>query len=554
MAANTRNEQQFFIQTLHHANHGSYISRLRLLNGKGQYSSTNLAEIESYDKNYDTYVSLHSFSRYGRLAENIREITCIYYDLDKHLGKNDRRPISYIEECTGNTLSVLYDAIYGDETLPEPTIITKTGRGLGLFYILDRSIACAKGRNAGQVKFWKLIYRELGEKIKTILDPENPENNKYKWVGDGDAEALLELDEKVICDVSRVTRMPGTWNQKVGKECCVLFPENPDHEPRYYSLKELSAYIFSEVYTAENTEDPPAEKPKVVIEGKRSGNIVEFDFFLKAFLQERIEALEKLQAFRKGKGIGCRDYMCFTYYNHVKQLYGADQAINMLASFNNAYEDPLPESEIRNIIKGIDRCSGDTYEGHYKLTNEWIVRNLKVSVLERDVLDFDVSKRKLQRKMAHQDAVRVREERNREIAEYIECHPEEIYASIAARFDVSLRTLKSIAKEAGIRRNRKVEKLIEIERQGQERKEQSEKICKQKEDAKSAKICPIVCCDSLDKGEGVGENHSSIHLMRTMGDISIRTLGSETESIRTAHGADVSSGSEASTDVRCRDP
>ncbi|MDE6687514.1 MAG: hypothetical protein K2K17_09380, partial [Lachnospiraceae bacterium] len=184
MAANARNEQQFFIRTLHHANHGSYVSRLRLLNGKGQYSSTNLAEIESYDKNYDTYISLHSFSRYGRLAENIREITCIYYDLDKHLGKNDRRPISYIEECTGNTLSVLYDAIYGDETLPEPTIITKTGRGLGLFYILDRSIACAKGRNAGQVRFWKLIYRELGEKIKTILDPENLENNKYKWGDD----------------------------------------------------------------------------------------------------------------------------------------------------------------------------------------------------------------------------------------------------------------------------------------------------------------------------------------------------------------------------------
>ena len=298
--------------------------------------------------------------------------------------------------------------------------------------------------------------------------------------------------------------MPGTWNQKAGKECRVVFPEQ---KPRYYSLKELSAYIFSEVYTAENTEDPPAEKPKVVIKRKRSGNIVEFDFFLKAFLQERIEALEKLQAFRKGKGIGCRDYMCFTYYNHVKQLYGVDQAIKMLASFNNAYENPLSESEIRNIARGIDRCSGDTYEGHYKLTNEWIVRNLKVSVLERDVLDFDVSKRKLQRKMAHQDAVRVREERNREIAEYIECHPEEIYASIAARFDVSLRTLKSIAKEAGIRRNRKVEKPIEIERQGKERKEQSKKICKKKEDAKSAKICPIVCCDSPDKGEGVGENH-----------------------------------------------
>ncbi len=472
---NARNEQQFFIRTLHHANHGSYVSRLRLLNGKGQYSSTNLAEIESYDKNYDTYVSLHSFSRYGRLAENIREITCIYYDLDMH---DKQCSVSYIEECTENTLRVLYDAINLNE-MPEPTIITRTGRGLGLFYVLDRSIACAKGRNVGQVEFWKLIYRKLGDKIKRIIVPENNQLEK-------NPEALLELDERVICDVSRVTRMPGTWNQTVGKECRVLFPEHPEDEPRYYSLKELSAYIFSEVYTAaEKTEDLPAEKPKVVIKRKRSGNIVEFDFFLKTFLQERIEALEKLQAFRKGKGIGCRDYMCFTFYNHAKQLFGTDQAMKMLVSFNGNYEDPLPESEIRNIARGIDRCAGDTYEGYYKLTNEWIIRNLKVSVLERDVLDFDVSKRKLQRKLAHQEKVRVREERNREIAEYIECHPEKVYASIAAQFDVSLRTVKSIAKDAGIRRNRRLEKN------------------KSAKGVKSEKNCHIVCCASRDGAEGL---------------------------------------------------
>lgn len=520
-AGNVINEQQLFLRTLHHASHGSYVSRF--LAGRGQYSSTNLAEIESYDKNYNTYVSLHSFSRYGRKAEDIREITCIYYDLDMH----GKYPMSYIEECTDNTLLVLYDAIYGDEVLPEPTIITRTGRGLGLFYVLDRSIACAKGRNAGQVDFWKLIYRKLGEKIKSILIPGN---NRLA----DDPEALLELDERVICDVSRVTRMPNTWNQTVGKECRMVFPKQ---DPRFYSLKELSGYVFKNIYTTRTKNVSSEEKPEIVIEKKRSGNIVEFDFFLKAFLQERIEVLEKLQAFRKGKGIGCRDYMCFTYYNHAKQLYGANQAMKMLELFNNAYEDPLSASEIRNIVKGIDRCSSGTYEGYYKLTNEWIVRNLKVSVLERDVLDFDISKRKLQRKLVHQAAVKQRENRNREIAEYIECHPEEIYASIAARFDVSLRTLKSIAKEAGIRRNRKVEKPIEIERQGKERKEQSEKICKKKEDAKSAKICPIVCCDSPD-----------------MGGACIRTLVSETEPIRTAPGADVSSGSEASTDVRCRDP
>ncbi len=235
MVANTRNEQQFFIRTLHHANHGSYV--YCYLDGKGEYASTNLAEIKSYDKNYDTYVSLHAFSRYGRHAEDIQKITSIYFDLDMHANyANCPCPMSHIEECTDNTLKVLYDAIYGDEELPEPTIITRTSRGLGLFYVLDRSIVCEKGRNTGQVEFWKMIYRKLGDKIKSIIVPEN------NWLAD-DPKELLELDERVICDVTRVIRMPGTWNQTLGKECRVLFPEHLEDEPRYYSLKELESRV-----------------------------------------------------------------------------------------------------------------------------------------------------------------------------------------------------------------------------------------------------------------------------------------------------------------------
>lgn len=206
------NEQQKFIHCLHHDSHNSFA--VRFLKGKGQFSSCCLDELESYDCHYDTYISLHGFSRYGRKSEHIRELTCIYYDLDIHRKKEEIDKLDEffiyntldiingaidknlfekgkdIDEYIYNTLNIINWAI-DDEKIPEPTMITRTGRGLGLFYVLEKSIGCSKGRNAGQVKFWNLIYRKLGKKIKELLVPKN---NMFA----DNPENILEFDTSVL--------------------------------------------------------------------------------------------------------------------------------------------------------------------------------------------------------------------------------------------------------------------------------------------------------------------------------------------------------------------
>lgn len=463
------NEQQRFIQCLHHANHDSFA--VRFLKGKGQFSSRCLAELESYDTHYDSYISLHGFSRYGRKSEHIRELTCIYYDLDLHRKRGN------IDESVHNTFSIIKDAVYGEEILPEPTMITRTGRGLGIFYVLDRSIACSKGRNAGQVEFWNLIYRRLGKKIKELLVPDN---NRLA----DDPEEILEFDDRILCDFSRVTRLPMTVNQATGERCSIISMPEYDGQPRYYSLKELSGYLFGKVYSGKRT-----------YAKRQKNNIVYVDFSKETFLRERIHAMELLQEKRNGKCVGTRDYMCFVYYNHAVQIYGKGEAMERLAGFNEGFCEPLPADELCNLAKGINVNKGDSYKGHYRLTNAWITEKCGITQEEEKNSGMRLTKRSIDRLMAKEATAKRRMERDRDICAYVREHPNERYRDIAALFGVSLRTLQGIVKAAEIHRYKKKDGNMPTKPLKNQKKQKckilSHSICCASRPAAVKRICTI---------------------------------------------------------------
>lgn len=482
------NEQQRFIHCLHHACHDSFV--VRWLKGKGQFSSRCLSELESYDSHYDSYISLHGFTRYGRKSEHIRELTCIYYDLDLHRKRGNIDILddidiindiingaideelfwkrNNIDEYIHNTLNIINWAIK-DEKIPEPTMITRTGRGLGLFYVLEKSIGCSKGRNAGQVAFWNLIYRRLGKKIKELLVPEN---NVYA----DDPEEILEFDTRILCDYSRVTRMPMTVNQATGERCSIISMPYSEGRPRYYSLKELSGYVFPKTYNGKKT----YTKRK-----RKKNNIVYVDFSREIFLRERLHAMELLQEQRNGECTGTRDYMCFVYYNHAVQIYGAGQAVEKLKRYNNGFNEPLPDGELCNLVKGVNRNKGDSYEGYYRLTNKWILEKCGITQEEEKQSGMKLTKRNIDRIMAKETTARRRMERNRELCVYIKEHPEEKYKDIAKIFGVSIRTLQEIVKAAGIHRYKKkteenvpdAPKVLQKKRKCQKCKNLSHSIC-----------------------------------------------------------------------------
>lgn len=463
------NEQQQFLSVLHHDNRNSYVSRF--VAKVGQHSAIKLQELEEYGHLNNIYVSLNGFTKYGRKSEDIRQINAIYFDLDMHnkdiLNKyhTTAEKLDFIDECIGNTLNLIYDAIH-QEDIPEPTMITNTGRGLGIFYVLDRSIACAKGKNEKQVTYWKQIYNGLALKFKEILSAENNELAKHP-------EAILEFDDKVVADVSRVTRMPMTYNQAVKRQCRLLSADGA-----YYSLKELAKYIKF--------------VPERMVH--KIENIVMVDFQTMKFHQERMKCMESLQEMRSFVGNGHRDYMCFCYYNEAVQVYGTKQAALMVDAYNRKFKEPLRDSEIKNLIKGVNNNQGESHAGFYKLTNQWIVENCEITPVEQESIGINLTKRQIDRQIIKEKHQKEREERNLSIISYVQSHAECPYKDIAAHFGVSLATVKRILRMGEIRR---------YDRRNEEKDngavEESNDVVrvenfKNSEDVKSVKKCPMVCC------------------------------------------------------------
>lgn len=463
------NEQQRFLSILHHDNRNSYVSRF--VAKVGQHSAIKLNELEEYSHSNNIYVSINGFTKYGRKSEDIRQINAIYFDLDMHNKEilkqysDAEEKMDYIDECVGNTLNLLYDAILQEE-IPEPTMITNTGRGLGIFYVLDRSIACAKGKNEKQVTYWKQIYYGLASKFKSIINAENNELAKHP-------EAILEFDEKVVADVSRVVRMPMTYNQAIKKECHLLAADG-----NYYSLKELSKYT--------------KYVPERMIHKKE--NIVMVDFQAMKFHQERMKCFESLQELRSFSGNGHRDYMCFCYYNEAVQVYGSKQATMLVEAYNKKFTEPLKDSEIKNLIKGVDNNKGKNHAGFYKLTNQWIVENCEITPAEQECIGINLTKRQIERQVIKEKNHREREERNLAVISYAQNHAECPYKDIAAHFGISLATVKRILKMGEIRRYSKEN----IEQNNEAEVIENEKIqvenFEKMDAAKSVKKCPIVCC------------------------------------------------------------
>lgn len=421
------NQQQIFIETLYHDNKNGFLTRMKFVNKKTiKYSSRDCKTMESYEKNCDTYISLNGFSKPDKNSKNLRNINCLYFDLDCH-----DKDQNYIDTCIKNTYKMLGRAIK-ENYIPKPTMITESGRGLGLFYVLKHSIANTEN-TVKSINFWKVIYKCLFQKLKDML------SNAY---------CVLEPDSTSICDVARIVRMPLTTNTNNGRICkLVRVEKSSENTPLFYDLSELNEY----------TKDMKAY-PDKKFKSKRphkfeNKKVVNFNAYKFPFLTSLMEKLERLQdKFNAVCTNKRRELMCFYYYNAAKQV--LEDARIRLYVFNEGFNEPLDEKELEHVIKSVNSnkpASGD-YEGYYKIKNSTIIEKLDLTDEEINYCGFCGSlkiKKREEKKIANRLA---KEKRNADIISMIIEHPELTYEYIAETFHVSLRTLKNIAAQAGIKR------------------------------------------------------------------------------------------------------
>ena len=413
-------EKMDFLRLLYHDRRGGQMIRL-MKNGSlvEQYSTCDLKELAATGTDAtNIYTTVNTFRGQKRSADKVYNYCSIYIDLDCHA--SDPAQIKTAKE---HTVAIL-EATYARGELAVPTLITDTGRGFGLQYVLAKSIANVSS-NEKQRQLYKTIRRRILERYREILsvDPE-----------------AAQPDPTAIDD-SRVCRMPGTFNLAAGCCCKLVYASKT-----YYELDALVKGNHLWIWISDD-EYRKNQKKK-----SKKSNVVNINTYRLPFLAARIEKLQKLQDLRGKKCTdACREQLLFIAYSALVQL-NHDQAAERLMQLNLRFADPLPQVELDHIIEETDAVVGYRNKGYYNLSDRYIIETLNLTKEEISAIGIGSGmKRTAERELARQK----KREKREKVIELLKQVDRLTYEEIAKATGVSRRTVCNIAKMEGVSRHKR---------------------------------------------------------------------------------------------------
>lgn len=383
------------------------------------YSADALRAFTPHDK-ASYYVTRNGFVSSNRKAENCRQVNALMFDIDCH--NADWRTL--VPEVVA-LLTLSFD----DGVLPRPTMLVYTGRGVQAYYVLatTTSVRLKSGTlNERGLSWVRSVEERLAMRYEELLG----------------AIPGAEVDGSVY-DLSRVSRIPGTYNWKAQDMCRLLDADGP-----HYSLDELSSAL---PHVREGEKRKASFKP------------LRFD----KLMMLRLKKIEELQEYRGFDCRGHRELMNFVYYNTATQVYGADRAWDLLVAYNARFHEPLSAAVLNNIKTTVDgnvvpfgAHKGE--RGHYVLGAKTIIEKLGMTQLEMAAIGFFASKRAHDRAEAKKRTAERRQARNQLIEQlYYEGHC--TYEEIADRAQCCVRTVASVVKAVKERAREVGRKHITVE-------------------------------------------------------------------------------------------
>lgn len=363
------------------------------------------------------YITHNGFSDKRRKLESTRQINALFYDLDCHSASafECRRLVAEAQRLIQKAVE--------QGVLPDPTMVVDSGRGLHLYYVLERSVPYRLKRgedlqyNEKGVGFLQDVQSRLADVIDEVLD------------------CLDGIDvDRAVFDHTRVSRIPGTYNAKAGRFAALV-----GGSEAYHHLSDLAGY---------RPQAAPLAAPKPNI--KPSGKIVRFNKLMIA----RLHKVAELQEYRGFACEGNRELMAFVYYNTAVQVYDRVEAKARLRAFNSRFKQPLPASELDGIFSAVDNVVNVKGEaGYYVLKAESVIRLLGLTQEEMDATHFFASKRLASRLEAKRKTKEKRDGRNARIVE-LYAAGDMTQQQVADAVGCSVRTVASVLKEVGLTKPR----------------------------------------------------------------------------------------------------
>ncbi len=260
--------------------------------------------VEVLHNESDVFLAPNTMYLPKRRVENIRQFRALFQDIDcNKLGFEKAETVYMIW------------MLYYDGKVPKPTMVTDSGQGVHLYWRIENA-------PYGALNTWQELQDYIYYQLKH-----------------------LGADRKST-DGARVLRLPGTINSKNEANCEVLYIDNE---------LEYSMYDLREQYL---NYKPKAYQLQVQETKKVDSRVISNRFFNSYSLHmERANDLQTLCKLRKYDMTGFRNMLvhCFAYWKGI-YIRDTSELENVVIEFNNAFTEPLKDTEIRAILRSVPKA------------------------------------------------------------------------------------------------------------------------------------------------------------------------------------------------------
>ena len=296
------------------------------------------AELKDLDMSGENiYITPNTFYKPCRRLENIKELKCLFIDLDYYKsGKTREQVIMDLEKN------------YFNQKVPIPNYVIDSGRGMYLIWLINAVPSMA-------LPLWKAIQEYFCKILKSF---------------GSDRQAL---------DATRILRVPGSINSKSKTIVSIL-----DEYNYVYDLREIQNEYLPELKPYEKKKGRPKK--------------VNFIFRERSLYYGRIQDIIKLCELREYDLKGHREVILFLYrYYLCSFTEDVQKALEDVLELNNEFIQPLREREAIKATKSAERCYLEKNK-EYKYKNDTLIELLEISEEEEKHMKIIISKREYKRR------------------------------------------------------------------------------------------------------------------------------------------------------------